>query len=651
MSEDLVVYLGGENLHLDKAVDASIDRLRVLESSVARVSQVLDRAMQVDQANAERQRAVPPPRIPMGDEGPPGLASERNRMILARHAARLLPMQGMAGEVQFLMHSMRGFGIAVGGAVTAVFALGTAFVEMTQRAKESRQAWHDWTVEMAGASRQSGALATAQSPITDFGKEMSSAAVEAGVGWRKIVADNEHTHDELMNTWSGFFSGQRWAHFFERMIGTSEQDTSYGRQQRLLQERVEMMRRMEQIGEREKERGQRLQIFRNTEDRAAAEAQLRIGTLWEGPTKKRWALEQTIANDRRAMHREEEDRERAIQIRMMQAKQQALAGGGAAFFQEWPAIQAKMMQDQAFLQHDSQKKRESFDKEAALKRVALERDIGEEIRQEIISADIATIESTRLGFEKQLELIQYHGARKMEEYQRAGRSTVNLEREIQAQVVTAYRDRAIQISDMLQDMALRGSFATFEMTASMTEWVKLARHLTRDLGLSREEVERIGAAFHRSAVQTANKPLLDDMRTMQVEAARMRGQISLMQAEYLKLRLSNPEASPEVAWAAARMRMIQMMMQPINIGQFGEGYQVGAVNFAAMNPQREAQRNMMRGIEIGAVGEAGQVGAVDLSRLANTPTDLVVGTVEKSNDLLSSINQGIQQLLQKENLN
>lgn len=640
---DLVVYLGGENLHLDRAVNSSIDQLTRLESSLNRVAGAFEGVRQqegrLNQENVQRQQR--PPEV--------DFATERNKMLLARHAARILPMPGMVGEINFLMHAMRGFGLAVGAAVASVFTLGTAFVSLAVRTKENRQAWHDWNMELTASSRQSAALAKAQTPMTEFGKKMGESAEESGTSWRKMVADNEHAVHEMTGTWLGFFSLERINLGFERFVlGKGIGDTTWGQKQKILAERVHEMRRIEEQGDAERERGIQIQLVRNREDRAATEQGLRINTMWEGPAKKRISLEHEISNERRAMQREEADALRAQAVHQNMAWKAAI--GTTTFARDWPVQAAKLAAARQALEEDQAGKRESFDKQAAQRRLIIERDIQEERRQETISADQAVIQATTLGFDRQIQIIQYASQRKMEEYRRAGRDTTQLERQTQAEIAAAYRDRFITISDMIQDMNLKTEFATFGMTQSMTEWIKLTRHLTRELGLSKSEIEDIGRAFNRAQRAQANKPLLDEIRTTQVETARLRGEISLMQAEYLKIRLQHPEASPDLAWKTARMRMLQQMMQPVNTGQFGETYQVGAVDFAALNPQRLAQQNVMRGLDIGMAGEPGQVGAIDLNRLTNTPTDLVVGTVEKSNELLANIDRSIQQLVAKEGI-
>lgn len=650
---DLVVRLTGDTALLEKAVNNTTVLMVRVEDSAQKAQQAIDdtfrqwerRQKDVMNRMMEQERHAPTAN-PANQDPEKGPWAHLLKGPVGTHLARMFGGGMVAGELRLMTHLVSGVGLGVAGAVVGAVALG----EVLKKALESYVGLHkaqaDWHFTIGQEIRKAQHESLSVIDSTELGREMRNKAMEAGEEWRKIQHEQKNEIFEREHSIGGLFS---------RMGSTMGEGFGlnfFDKQQALRRQQIQFYRQQQDQFEEVSENESRVQIRRNAEDREMATRSAEINRMYEGPARRRVALEHDLAKERKQIEREHEDRSRAME---------------AALEREWdmtkhPLNQTSENPEWIEFSERAEKKRASLTKErkadlAAFEEQAFQRSIGMErdtaLEREAIrnSAYEAELALKHRGFNREVELLDFQYRTRINQAQRAGQDTYDIEREWNAKRGLLYKEHNRDLRIMLEDLEAQTQEALSPMLRAQgyAQWQSTARRMKEDEGRTPEEIEKAKQAYDKLHKAQSERPLIEDLKMSQIQLGVMTGSVTRLQGEFLKLRRQYPTADPALLASVAAFHDTMEKLQPMQPGQFGK-YTAGQVDIGGLNVgvKNYTTGDTLSSLETLAAGSgsAGYVqGQVRPASVGLGRDNAVAGEVQKTGEILARIDQKIAQLL------
>lgn len=502
---------------------------------------------------------------------------------LGFHAGQAMGMAGVGNDVTGIMVAMEGFGGAIGSAVVGAVALASVMAKIKEETKQLYNTQLDYSAELTKAANTYHAQARDQSPGNTVSKMAFGGANEVLNQQNELLDTNAKSvsdaHDRMLGiipTMTEF--GEHWQRFqnLNKYGMSSTLPTTYENIQDDVYRQANRLQVQQDYLNKVGESHAKNQESRNSIDRYYAEQAATTAVMYENPVKRRLQLEQEIEASRRKLLHDGQDRLSLTQVNGDLARNNAQSAVDTAQHALYAArndaekaqakdrldratarqgvIEAQQASIEGSVKKDNAEALVSNDKISYQKRLALLREFDEESNALGYSYTLARITAENTGYAQQIALLRARNAQEHDTRTLHGESTIATDMTAKLNEQAMARDHAHEIEELAAGMSDKWKTATHQASASTIEWQATVRHLSYDLSLTKDEIDKLHVAWQRANQAEANDKILDTVRQLGIELDAATHKITTLQATYAKLRLDNPDASSTVLHQQAEMQ-------------------------------------------------------------------------------------------------
>lgn len=542
---------------------------------------------------------------------------------VAYHAGQALGATGVGNDATtaMLLGGMGPTGLAIGGAIALAAVLGSIATKMEELHQTTRAYTQD-ALASADAWRQ---VVTAQAPLGKTGEVLNSKTFEELSNTRKLQdAFDEERHDAL--TFMGTLKGIPTAigALIQAPFVRGFDNTSFAQDLKLKQQRIQESKALAEQLETVTFQQLSAQARFNEKDTQLATQGFQISSMYEGADKQRERIENAAAQRQAKFTREREERDALVVQALRVASAKDIQGGGSG-----ESVRVDFANTNYFNKLADAEKQKQLDAQTASERVSQAHREAEEIVDIRNQEAQARITATTTGYAREMALLKLSDEQKQAEMIRHGATTEAFVAQMMVNtnlIAAKQRDHAHEIDTTSFDLVERFAVATRAAPPSVAEWDREVRHLTYDLSLTTDEVNKLHDQFKAATQAEANRPINESIHNLSIDLIEAQRQVTALSAAYNKLSFANPEASDDLVRQAA------LLQQQVKSAQFIHS------EMSAIRPSMQ-MGDYLRDIQ--AAMSAGQVGQAQANELLRRK-EFQVSTGTFAHQELSSIHPMMQ---------